>query len=108
MPVAGAGADVTGVVGEVGVDELLPHVESLVADLGSDRLAGGSVTASGRWAPDRWNVVADLRQVRPSALDARAPETSLDGKALARFEEERTRIDALLKSTSKPAEVASR
>jgi len=33
---------------------------------------------------------------------------SLDGKALARFEEERTRIDALLKSTSKPAEVASR
>ena len=31
--------------------------------------------------PDGWNVVAELRQVRPSALDARAPETALDGKA---------------------------
>ena len=62
-------------------DPRVLDVQSLVADLGSATLAGGSITATGRYAPDGWNVAADLRQVRPSALDARALETALDGKA---------------------------
>ncbi|MEP7140030.1 MAG: translocation/assembly module TamB domain-containing protein, partial [Caldimonas sp.] len=61
-------------------DPRVLDVQSLVAELGTDRLAGGRITAAGRWAPDGWNVAAELRGVRPSALDARAPETSLDGK----------------------------
>ena len=61
-------------------DPRVLDVHSLVAELGAGRLAGGSITATGRWAPDGWNVAAELRRVRPSVLDARAPETSLDGK----------------------------
>ena len=61
-------------------DPRVLDVQTLFADLGSGRAAGGSVTATGRWAPDRWNVEAELHQVRPSALDARAPDTALAGK----------------------------
>ena len=63
-----------------------PHVidiQTLSAELGSNRLAGGRIVARGRWTPERWNVEVDVDKVKPSALDARAPETALDGKASA-------------------------
>ncbi|MEO8923714.1 MAG: hypothetical protein ABI330_12975, partial [Caldimonas sp.] len=55
-------------------------VQSLVAELGSAKLVGGRATLHGRWTTDTWTFDVDLAKVRPAALDARAPETSLDGK----------------------------
>ncbi len=57
------------------------EVQTLFAELGSAALGGGRVTARGRWTADRWTVELALDKVRPSALDARAPATALDGKA---------------------------
>ena len=62
-------------------DPSVLEVQTLFADLGSATLEGGRIAARGRWAADRWTVDLDLDQVRPAALDARAPETSLAGKA---------------------------
>ena len=56
-------------------------VQTLFAELGSAKLEGGRIAAHGRWAPDQWMVDVDLDKLRPAALDARAPETSLDGNA---------------------------
>ena len=56
------------------------EVQRLAAELGSGRLGGGKIMGSGRWTAERWNVELELDQLRPSALDARAPETTLDGK----------------------------
>ncbi|MGZ5215323.1 MAG: translocation/assembly module TamB domain-containing protein, partial [Caldimonas sp.] len=56
-------------------------IQTLSAELGSARLGGGTVQPRGRWTAERWNVELELAKVRPSALDARAPETALDGKA---------------------------
>ncbi|MEO5880917.1 MAG: hypothetical protein ABIQ06_00735, partial [Caldimonas sp.] len=56
------------------------EVQRLSAELGSSRLGGGRIAGSGRWTADRWNVELELAQLKPSALDARAPETTLDGK----------------------------
>ncbi len=56
---------------------------SFSAELGSSRAPGGRVVAHGGWAPDRWNVEVDVDKLRPSAIDARAPEMVLDGKAKA-------------------------
>ena len=64
-------------------DPRVLDIRALSAELGSSRLPGGRVVARGRWAPDRWNVAVDVDKLRPSALDARAPETALDGKASA-------------------------
>jgi len=56
------------------------EVQGLTAELGSSRLGGGRIAGGGRWTADRWNVELALDQLRPSALDARAPETTVDGK----------------------------
>ena len=64
-------------------DPRVLDIRSLSAELGSSRLPGGRVAAHGGWAPDHWNFEVDVDKLRPSALDARAPETSLDGKAKA-------------------------
>ena len=40
---------------------------------------GGLLTAVGQWAPDRWNLEAQLEQVQPARLDARAPRMQLEG-----------------------------
>ncbi|MEO8525821.1 MAG: translocation/assembly module TamB domain-containing protein, partial [Caldimonas sp.] len=64
-------------------DPRVLDIRSLSAELGSSRLPGGRVVAHGGWAPDRWNVELDVDKLKPSALDARAPETALDGKATA-------------------------
>jgi translocation and assembly module TamB len=56
-------------------------VQTLYAELGSARLDGGRITARGRWTADRWTTDMDLDKVRPATLDARAPETTLSGKA---------------------------
>ncbi len=61
-------------------DPAAVEVQRLAAELGSSRLGGGTVAGRGRWAADGWNVELELDQLRPSALDARAPETTLDGK----------------------------
>ena len=65
------------------------EVQTLSAELGSSPLHGnrngnadgGRIVGHGEWAGERWNVAAELTRVRPSALDARAPELTLDGKA---------------------------
>jgi translocation and assembly module TamB len=54
-------------------------VESLLATLGSSERAGGRVVARGGWHRDTWTLAAELDGVRPAALDARAPDTSLAG-----------------------------
>jgi translocation and assembly module TamB len=56
-------------------------VQTLFADLGSARLEGGRIAAHGSWAADRCTLALDLDQVRPAALDARGPQTSLSGNA---------------------------
>jgi translocation and assembly module TamB len=61
-------------------DPNIVDVQTLAAELGSDRAGAGRIVAQGRWTPDRWNVDAELDRVRPAGLDARAPETSLAGK----------------------------
>jgi translocation and assembly module TamB len=57
------------------------EVQTLSAELGSSERNGGRVVGRGEWASDRWTVAAELTRVRPSALDARAPEIGLDGTA---------------------------
>ncbi len=56
-------------------------VHELSAELGTVAIAGGSIAGSGRWTPAAWNIDADLRQVRPAALDARAAQAVVSGKA---------------------------
>ncbi len=58
-------------------------VQTLSAALGSSRLPGGRISGGGRWTADRWNVDLQLDKLKPSALDARAPDTALDGKLVA-------------------------
>ncbi len=57
------------------------EVQTLSAELGSARRSGGRIVGAGEWAGDHWTIAAELTRVRPSALDARAPEIALDGKA---------------------------
>ncbi len=64
-------------------DPRVIDISTLSAELGSQRLPGGRIVARGRWAGDRWNVEVDVDKLQPVALDARAPETVLDGKASA-------------------------
>ncbi len=64
-------------------DPRVVEVRTLSAELGSKRLPGGHIVAHGRRATDRWNVDVDVDKLQPVALDARAPETVLDGKASA-------------------------
>ncbi len=54
-------------------------VQTLSVDLGSDAMPGGRLTGSGRWTPARATLEVALDKVRPAALDARAPLTTLDG-----------------------------
>ena len=56
-------------------------VQTLSAELGSAAAAAGSVVGHGGWAPDGWRIDAELRQVRPAALDARAAEAIVSGRA---------------------------
>ena len=60
-------------------DPKVLEVQSLDVDLGSAALPGGSLSGSGRWAPARATLDITLNKVKPTALDARAPQTTLDG-----------------------------
>ena len=60
-------------------DPAVLEVQSLDVDLGSAALPGGSLSGSGRWTPARAALDLTLNQVKPTALDARAPQTTLDG-----------------------------
>ena len=62
-------------------DTSVLEITRLEGELGSARLPGGHITGIGRWAAGEWKMAAQLAAVRPAALDARAPETSLDGTA---------------------------
>ena len=62
-------------------DTSVLEITRLEAELGSARVPGGRGTATGRWAAGEWKVAAQLAALRPAALDARAPETLLDGTA---------------------------
>ncbi len=56
-------------------------VQSLGAELGSGNVAAGSVVGRGRWTAAAWTIEADLRDVRTAALDARAGDAVVSGKA---------------------------
>jgi len=58
-------------------------VRALTAELGSAALPAGRLVGRGRWAPEGWSLDTELMQVRPSALDARAADTTLDGTVSA-------------------------
>ena len=60
-------------------DSKVLEVHSLKADLGSEVRPGGSLRGSGRWTPKGATLDVTLNQVKPTALDARAPQTTLDG-----------------------------
>jgi len=55
-------------------------IGELSAELGSQRGAAGSIVGSGRWTPATWSLDAELRAVRPAALDARAADAIVAGK----------------------------
>jgi translocation and assembly module TamB len=59
------------------------ELQAFSAELGAARLGGGQVAGAGRWSADRWQLDLALDKLRPAALDARAPETVLDGKLAA-------------------------
>ncbi|HEX2539958.1 MAG TPA: translocation/assembly module TamB domain-containing protein [Caldimonas sp.] len=63
-------------------DPSVIEVQALDAELGSAKVPGGRMVGRGRWTADRWELTAELAKVRPAALDARAPVTALDGKAV--------------------------
>ncbi|MEO8312503.1 MAG: translocation/assembly module TamB domain-containing protein, partial [Caldimonas sp.] len=56
-------------------------VQELTAELGTAAVAGGSIAGRGRWTPAAWNIDAELRQIQPAALDARAAQAVVSGKA---------------------------
>ncbi|HSC65581.1 MAG TPA: translocation/assembly module TamB domain-containing protein [Caldimonas sp.] len=62
-------------------DPSVIEVNELSAELGSASAAAGSIVARGRWAAPSWRVDAELRQVQPAALDARAASAVVNGTA---------------------------
>jgi len=56
------------------------EVKTFEAELGSPRAGAGRITGSGHWNPARWRVDARLSALRPTLLDARAPDMRLDGR----------------------------
>ncbi len=54
-------------------------VQQLSAELGTPRQAAGRITGQGRWSPAEWSLDAQLADVRPALLDARAPSMRLSG-----------------------------
>ena len=77
LPVRRLRAELRARPNEPGVIE----VEELSAELGSSAAAAGTVVGRGRWAPPGWKVEVELRQVQPAALDARAGNAVVSGKA---------------------------
>jgi translocation and assembly module TamB len=54
-------------------------VRQLSAELGTPQQAAGRITGQGRWSPTEWSLDAQLADVRPALLDARAPSMRLSG-----------------------------
>lgn len=54
------------------------------AELGTAQQAGGRIRGEGRWTPQQWQVDAQLTQLQPSLLDARAAAMLLSGPVSAR------------------------
>ena len=56
------------------------EVKAFEAELGSARAGAGRVTGSGQWNPATWRIDTRLSALRPTLLDARAPDMRLDGR----------------------------
>jgi translocation and assembly module TamB len=56
------------------------EVQAFEAELGSTRAAAGRISGSGQWTPADWRFDARLSALRPTLLDARAPDMQLDGR----------------------------
>ena len=54
-------------------------IQSLLATLGSADKPAGTLTGSGRYTPQRWQVDATLSDVQPALLDSRAAPLQLSG-----------------------------
>jgi translocation and assembly module TamB len=54
-------------------------LRTLDAQLGTAEQAAGRIEGHGRWTPAQWQLEAQLDQVQPSWLDARAPDMRLSG-----------------------------
>ena len=55
-------------------------IQAFEAELGSARAAAGRLSGGGRWNPATWRFDTRLSALRPSLLDARAPDMQLDGR----------------------------
>jgi translocation and assembly module TamB len=55
-------------------------VQGFEAELGSARASAGRISGSGQWNPAAWRFDARLSALRPTLLDARAPDMRLDGR----------------------------
>jgi translocation and assembly module TamB len=55
-------------------------IQAFEAELGSARAAAGRISGSGQWNPADWRFDARLSALRPTLLDARAPDMRLDGR----------------------------
>ena len=56
------------------------EIQAFEAELGGTRGAAGRISGSGRWNPATWRLDTRLSALRPSLLDARAPDMRLDGR----------------------------
>jgi translocation and assembly module TamB len=56
------------------------EVKAFEAELGSARASAGRVSGSGQWNPATWRIDTRLSALRPTLLDARAPDMRLDGR----------------------------
>ena len=54
-------------------------LERLDAELGTPQASAGRVTGRGRWSAGTWSLDAQLADLRPALLDARAPAMLLSG-----------------------------
>ncbi len=56
------------------------EVKAFEAELGSARASAGRVSGSGQWSPATWRFDTRWSALRPTLLDARAPDMRLDGQ----------------------------
>ena len=55
-------------------------MKTFEAELGSSRAGAGRISGSGQWNPAGWRFDTRLSALRPTLLDARAPDMRLDGR----------------------------
>lgn len=75
LPLRSARIDIRGLAQAAGPLD----IDSLEAQLSDGRKDAGSVQASGHWEASRFELKAELAQVKPGLLDTRLPAMSLSG-----------------------------